>query len=143
MNEHKESAPAPNAPKEPSERIVVTEHSLVVGRRTLAYTATCGTVVLRDYEERDDDKDGKRQGDKPRATLFFTAYTLKGVKKPEQRPVTFSFNGGPGSSSALESPPRRPPARLCRNSSAASCLWARAHASTATSTGPTRRRCGA
>ena len=99
MAENKESAPAPNAPKEPQERIVVTEHSLVVGRKTLKYTATCGTVVLRDYEEKDDDKDGKRQGDKPRATLFFTAYTLKGVRKPEQRPVTFSFNGGPGSSS--------------------------------------------
>ena len=32
--------------------------------------------------------------------MFFTAYTtLKGVKKPEKRPVIFSFNGGPGSSS--------------------------------------------
>ncbi len=99
MTESKESTPAPKEPKEPQERIVVTEHSLVVGRKTLEYTATCGTVVLRDYDERDDDKDGKRQGDKPRATLFFTAYTLKGVKKREQRPVTFSFNGGPGSSS--------------------------------------------
>jgi carboxypeptidase C (cathepsin A) len=56
-------------------------------------------VVLRDYDGDGRDSDGKRIGDKPRATLFFTAYTLKGVRKPEKRPIVFSFNGGPGSSS--------------------------------------------
>lgn len=91
--------------KEPAERLVVTEHRLVVGKTTLNYTATCGTLLLRDYDNRGDaDKaDGKRDGDKARAQLFFIAYTLKGAKKTEEkakaRPVTFSFNGGPGSSS--------------------------------------------
>jgi carboxypeptidase C (cathepsin A) len=87
------------APVELKDHLVVTEHRLAVGKRTLEYTATCGTVVLRE----DPQKDGAREGDKPRASVFFIAYTLKGasrdVKKNEQRPITFSFNGGPGSSS--------------------------------------------
>ena len=99
------TAPSP-APKEPPERLVTTEHRLVVGKKTLDFTATCGTVLLREYDNRSDGNssgnhkpDGKRNGDKARAEVFFTAYTLKGVKKAEARPVTFSFNGGPGSSS--------------------------------------------
>ena len=105
MAEAPDTAPPPassTATKEPPERIVTTEHRLLVGKKTLAYTATCGTLLLRDYDNRADGKDdaeGKRNGDKARAHLFFTAYTLKGVKKAEARPVTFSFNGGPGSSS--------------------------------------------
>ena len=90
---------APVAPKEPQERIVVTEHTRTIGGKKLEYTATCGTVVLRDFDHQGDSNDGKSRGDKSRATIFFTAYTLKGVKNPEQRPLTFSFNGGPGSSS--------------------------------------------
>ena len=87
------------APAEPQDRLVVTEHRLVAGERTLDYIATCGSIVLRDYEVAYDAKDGARKADKARATFFFTAYTLKDVARPEQRPLTFSFNGGPGSSS--------------------------------------------
>lgn len=94
----------------PIERLVVTEHKLEIGRRTLEYTATCGTLLLREP----DDKDGQSQGKKTRASVFFIAYTLKSGQaggktaedtlakkfaKPAERPVTFSFNGGPGSSS--------------------------------------------
>ena len=98
-------------PAEPQERLVTTEHKLVVGKKTLEYTAVCGTVVLRDYtptyEASDgkvarDAKDGKPpKPDKATASFFFTAYTLKPKKgdAADQRPVTFSFNGGPGSSS--------------------------------------------
>jgi carboxypeptidase C (cathepsin A) len=99
MTDAVDTKPATTAPKEPQERIVVTEHSRVVGGKKIEYTATCGTVVLRDFDHQDDNKDGKSRGDKSRATIFFTAYTLKGTKSPEQRPLTFSFNGGPGSSS--------------------------------------------
>ena len=92
------------APAEPKERLVTTEHRLTLGKKTLAYTATCGTIVLRDYTPTDDTPDGaQRKPDKATATLFFTAYTLKsGPKagaKNAPRPITFSFNGGPGSSS--------------------------------------------
>lgn len=97
------------APVEPQERLVTTEHKLVVGKKTLEYTATCGTIVLRDYTpsyDAKDDKSGKPlKPDKATASFFFTAYTLKSALKTkkgdtsDQRPVTFSFNGGPGSSS--------------------------------------------
>ena len=97
------STPTP-APAEPQERLVVTEHRLAIGKKVLEYTATCGTVVLRDYTPSTDAKDGTRKPDKATASFFFTAYTLKAAKKNDPRnsaprPITFSFNGGPGSSS--------------------------------------------
>jgi carboxypeptidase C (cathepsin A) len=80
---------------EPQDKIVTTRHSLKLGKKELKYTVTCGTVVLKEEAE----KDGAREATKPRAQLFFIAYTLDGVKDASRRPVTFSFNGGPGSSS--------------------------------------------
>ncbi|MDP9044883.1 MAG: peptidase S10 [Pseudomonadota bacterium] len=91
---------AARAPAEPKERLVVTEHRLVIGSETLEYTATCGTLVLRDYTPTYDDKDASAPSkqDKASASFFFTAYALKS-DRPDARPLTFSFNGGPGSSS--------------------------------------------
>ena len=92
--------PTPPLPAEPQERLVTTEHRLALGKKALDYTATCGTIVLRDYLPKDDPKDGvQRKPDKATATLFFVAYTLKDTKNTAPRPITFSFNGGPGSSS--------------------------------------------
>ena len=78
----------------PSDDLVTTRHTLRVGRRSLAYTARAGRVVLRDevYE------DGVFQGLKPKGEMFLTSYVLDGADKAT-RPVTFAFNGGPGSSS--------------------------------------------
>ena len=84
------------------ERIVTTEHRLVLDGRTLEYTATCGTVLLRLYGDANETKGAdadKRTPDKARAEFFFIAYTLKSVEPAETRALTFSFNGGPGSSS--------------------------------------------
>jgi carboxypeptidase C (cathepsin A) len=80
---------------EPADQISVTRHRMKVGKREIAYTATCGTVVLREEME----KEGKHEGEKARAKVFFIAYTLDEVRDRGARPVTFSFNGGPGSSS--------------------------------------------
>ena len=88
------AATTPSAPL--LERLVTTEHKQRVGKRTLEYTATCGTLLLREDET---GKDGDRSADKARAALFFIAYTLKSPKDGKPRPLTFSFNGGPGSSS--------------------------------------------
>jgi carboxypeptidase C (cathepsin A) len=66
----------------------VTQHTLLHGSQKLAYTATAGTLGLRD------DK-GERS-----ASLFYTAYTLSGGDA-KTRPVTFFFNGGPGAGSAF------------------------------------------
>ncbi len=80
-------------PAEPVDDLVSTHHELRVGRRTLGYTATTGRVVLRDevYE------DGKFTGFKAKAEMSMTSYVLDG--DDTSRPVTFAFNGGPGSSS--------------------------------------------
>jgi carboxypeptidase C (cathepsin A) len=89
---HRMAAPAPAASAAPSaapaERAdgetpdAVTEHSVVVDGRAIAYTARAATLTLRDEQE------------KPTARIFYTAYT---VNEPG-RPVTFIYNGGPGSS---------------------------------------------
>ncbi len=78
-----------------TDKIVSTRHKIKIGRETIAYTATCGTIVLKE----DLEKDGNREAEKPRASIFFVAYTKDGVRDPAKRPITFSFNGGPGSSS--------------------------------------------
>ena len=77
----------------PEDDLVTTRHTLKVGRRTLRYTATTGRVVLRDEVH----EDGVFAGFKPKAEMFLTSYVLDGGDP--KRPVTFAFNGGPGSSS--------------------------------------------
>jgi carboxypeptidase C (cathepsin A) len=78
-------------PAPPADNLVTTSHTLPSGQ---AYTATTGTMVLREEVI----TDGKFDGLRPKAEMFITAYTLDGAE-PLSRPVTFAFNGGPGSSS--------------------------------------------
>lgn len=81
-------------PTDPVDDLVTTEHTLKVGRRgSLKYTATTGRIVLR--EEVYDD--GVFKGHAAKATMFVTSYVAK--DEGPNRPVTFAFNGGPGSSS--------------------------------------------
>ena len=87
-------APQPPAPPTPRDTLAVTHHTLTLGGRDLHYTVTTGTIVLNEESQ----KDGVAEGEKPKATVFFVAYTLDGAE-PGTRPLTFSFNGGPGSSS--------------------------------------------
>ncbi len=77
-----------------ADKTVSTKHKLKIGKTTLNYTADCGTVVLKEEWE----KSGEAQAEKKRAQLFFVAYTVEN-KSETPRPITFSFNGGPGSSS--------------------------------------------
>lgn len=65
----------------------VTHHTITVDGKTFPYDATAGTLVLRD-------DDGN-----PRASVFYVAYTRTDVKDEDTRPVTFLYNGGPGSAS--------------------------------------------
>jgi carboxypeptidase C (cathepsin A) len=66
----------------------VTSHTIVARGQTLAYKAVAGTLTIRD-------DDGK-----PTASLFYVAYTMDpGKAGLSRRPVTFLYNGGPGSSS--------------------------------------------
>jgi carboxypeptidase C (cathepsin A) len=75
-------------PKEAEdEKPVVTHHEVRIGEKVLKYTATAGLMPLRDDE-------GKLE-----ARIFYIAYTADDSGEPRRRPLMFSFNGGPGSSS--------------------------------------------
>jgi carboxypeptidase C (cathepsin A) len=89
-----QTAEADPKPVEPADDLVTTHHTLTVKRRKLPYTAQTGRVVLRQEVV----TDGKSEGHRPKAEVFLTSYTLDDAE-PESRPVTFAFNGGPGSSS--------------------------------------------
>jgi carboxypeptidase C (cathepsin A) len=97
MPEQAPEGAAPTPP--PADQLVVTQHRLVVGGRELRYTATAGTIVLKEEAEKSGDGGPTVEGERPRATIFFVAYTLDGVDDAAARPLTFSFNGGPGSAS--------------------------------------------
>jgi carboxypeptidase C (cathepsin A) len=79
---------------EPTDDLVTTSHVLTTPSGDLRYTATAGRIVLREEVL----EDGKWTGFRPKAEMFVTAYVLEGAD-PATRPVTFAFNGGPGSSS--------------------------------------------
>ena len=68
-----------------TENLVRTQHSINIGGKTLDYTATTGKIPVT--------LDGNK------CEIFFTAYTKNGVEDISKRPITFAFNGGPGSSS--------------------------------------------
>lgn len=88
-----------SAPPAPKDVLVETKHSLSMDGQEIRYTVTCGTIVLKEEAEKKGEKDGESEGEKPRASIFFVAYTQDGVEDQHKRPLTFSFNGGPGSSS--------------------------------------------
>ncbi|WP_019584952.1 S10 family peptidase [Deinococcus apachensis] len=82
--------------EQPRDEVRVTHHRMTVNGRELHYTVTAGTLVLAEEKHA---KEGESEGFKPRARVFFVAYALDGDHDPRSRPLTFSFNGGPGSSS--------------------------------------------
>ena len=79
------SPPAEEA-AEPEARVFVSEHEIEIGGKRLGYTATAGTLILRD-------KEGKAV-----AEYGYTSYAKKGGN-PVTRPIMFAWNGGPGSAS--------------------------------------------
>ncbi len=68
------------------EKVSTTKHTVTIDGKPIAYTANTGTMVLRD------------ENGKPNATVFYISYTKDG-QDLTHRPVTFFFNGGPGSAS--------------------------------------------
>jgi carboxypeptidase C (cathepsin A) len=87
-----DAAKAPEAPA--IDELVVTKHRLTTPDGELAYTASAGRVVLWEEKVEDD----VFRGRKARARMSITAYTADDAD-PTTRPVTFAFNGGPGSAS--------------------------------------------
>jgi len=62
--------------------VILTEQAALKGLSRWA-----GTLLLKD------------EAGKPKAHAFFVAYTRDGMGEPETRPITFAYNGGPGSAS--------------------------------------------
>ena len=71
---------------EPKAERSITRHTARIGGSQLAYTATAGTFILRDAKS------------EAWARMGYTFYTKDGADGGS-RPITFAFNGGPGSSS--------------------------------------------
>ncbi len=89
-DEAKAQPPAASEANQPSstpkEQSYVTQHTLVLDGQTIHYTATAGNLLIRDPQNN------------PNGSIFYVAYTENGAAVNE-RPVTFLYNGGPGSSS--------------------------------------------
>ena len=65
----------------------ITKHSVKIDNKSVNYTATAGTLII------------KNENGEPVAAIGYTAYTKDSEADMAARPITFSYNGGPGSSS--------------------------------------------
>ncbi len=83
----KEASKEAGKSKEPEEKKVESKHKVTIDGKEISYQAVAGTILLKDEE------------DKPTASIFYIAYTRENAGDLASRPITFSFNGGPGSSS--------------------------------------------
>ncbi|MGO9741722.1 MAG: S10 family serine carboxypeptidase-like protein [Roseiarcus sp.] len=72
-----------------SENAAITHHSATIGGKTVPYTARAGHLAAVDPSS-----------SKPYAKFFYVAFTADGAD-PSTRPVTFFYNGGPGSSAVF------------------------------------------
>ena len=79
--------PAAEAAKEQEPKFSRTQHQVRIAGQVVHYTATAGWLIMKD------------DAGKPVARFGYTAYTRDDIADLARRPVTFAFNGGPGSSS--------------------------------------------
>ena len=77
----------PQRPPVPEEKSSVTHHLARIAGQEIKYTATAATYNI------------KADDGTPKATMFYVAYTKEGVTDIAKRPVSFVYNGGPGSAS--------------------------------------------
>ena len=70
----------------PEAKQYVTEHEARIGGKNIEYTVTAGTMLMENKK------------DEPQALIGYTAYVKKG-ENPNERPIMFAYNGGPGSAS--------------------------------------------
>jgi carboxypeptidase C (cathepsin A) len=82
-----ETPQAPRTGVLPAETSAVTHHSIKMGGETVNYTATAANYIIKD------------DNGAPKASMFFTSYVKEGITDPTRRPISFVYNGGPGSGS--------------------------------------------
>lgn len=75
------------APVSPVPKDAITQGSVTIDGSAIRYTATAGTITLRNAAQ------------EPIASVFYVSYIKNGVRNTNARPITFAYNGGPGSSS--------------------------------------------
>ncbi|MFQ5702704.1 MAG: S10 family peptidase [Gemmatimonadales bacterium] len=89
--QHAQEAQSDSTPsrsmKEPTPARWASQHSTVIDGKTVKYEAVVGSIILRNSEE------------EAIAEVFYTSYTRTDVRDVSHRPIVFSYNGGPGSSS--------------------------------------------
>ncbi|HEV7926619.1 MAG TPA: peptidase S10 [Verrucomicrobiae bacterium] len=83
----KEAAAGKDKEKEPKDELTETTNTVSINGVDVKYKATAGTMVIKDEES------------KPLVSFFFIAYTSLEHTNLSERPITFAFNGGPGSAS--------------------------------------------
>ena len=81
--------PAPDAAKKepPKAEQSVTQHTALIGGAPVTFTATAGTLIVKNAK------------DEPWASIGYVAYVRKDAGPVARRPIAFCYNGGPGSSS--------------------------------------------
>jgi carboxypeptidase C (cathepsin A) len=72
----------------PEEKSSVTHGSVHIGGQEIKYTATAATYII------------KADDGSPKATFFFVGYTKDDAQDKSKRPLSFIYNGGPGSASS-------------------------------------------
>ena len=77
---------APSSPALSEKPFSISRSQVTIDGRVIPYTATAGELTILKPDE------------KPGASMFFVAYTRDDIKDKSTRPITFCFNGGPGSS---------------------------------------------
>src|SRR5260370_18561254 len=91
FGQEKEAKPAEKsvepAAAPPKEESSVSDHSIKIAGQAVNFKATVGSLLLNNEK------------DEPEALLFFTSYIRSDVKDLSQRPISFVYNGGPGSAS--------------------------------------------
>lgn len=91
-NEKKETSASESEKEKSPEKAetpkpIITQHEMTINGKALKYTVTTGMMPMKNAE-------GETQ-----ANIFFMAYTLDEPERGKQRPLTFAYNGGPGSAS--------------------------------------------
>lgn len=82
------ATPAPTPAPVPDEPPVVTKQEIRIGEKVIKYSVTTGMMPIKN-----------QQTGETEARMFYMAYTADNLGESKQRPLMFSFNGGPGSSS--------------------------------------------
>jgi len=100
--EKKDASSLSESPLHLSDEVRVTQGSASIGGKKTVYQAEAGLLVVHLKDPLDDDPPQVAENEKPppqppEVSMSYVAY-FKGDKEDPHRPITFLFNGGPGSS---------------------------------------------